>query len=53
MFGADLPVAVAAHFALAPAFRVYLFRRDLLGNGLMAIEPSTAITVGVSGRVVW
>jgi hypothetical protein len=51
--GGDLPIALAAHFAIVPTGRLYAFRRGAVNSGLITIEPSTNLAVGVSGRVTW
>ena len=53
VFGADLPVGVAAHLAVVPTARVYIFRRDAVNETVVSAQPSTNIAVGISGRVVW
>ena len=53
VFGGDVPVTVASHFAIVPTVRLYLFRSGGPGGGLIAVEPSTSLAAGVSGRVTW
>lgn len=53
MLGADIAIAMSAHFALVPTARVYRLLRPEPLRSFSRNQAFTQVTAGVSGRLAW